>query len=102
MRILKITTALLVTMLLAFPVQAQSDSVDKAYEAGKAAEISTIKLQLATQPGTTAVQELNEAEYILRRLKKTKSVEDRRNIAAELELAISRLKITANGGASVR
>ena len=97
MRITKMVPALLVTMLLAFPVLAQTGSINKDYEAGKTAEIASIKLQLATQPGAAAVQELNEAEYILRRLKETKAVEDRRNIAAELELAISRLKIAANG-----
>jgi hypothetical protein len=102
MRVFKNTTALLATTLLAFVAQAQTSPIDKNYETNKTAELSTIKLQLATQPGSTAVQELNEAEYILRRLKETKGAEDRRRIAAELELTVSRLKIAANGGASSR
>jgi len=102
MHVSRITTALLAMTLLAFAVQAQTYPIDKSYEANMTSELTTIKLQLATQSGSTAVQELNEAESILRRLKETKVGEDRRQIAAELELALSRLKIAANGGVSNR
>ncbi len=82
--------------------QAQPAAVDSNYEAEKAAEISTAKLQLATQPGSTAVQELNEAEDTLRRLKAAKPADQRRRIAAELEMAIIRLKIAAGAGVTQR
>ncbi|WP_096700806.1 hypothetical protein [Magnetospirillum sp. 15-1] len=88
----------LAILLLATPALAQPMAIDRNYEAEKAAEISTAKLQLATQPGSTAVQELNEAESTLRRLKDTKAADQRRKIAAELEMAITRLKIAAGAG----
>lgn len=74
--------------------------IDKAYEDGKAAEISSVKLRLATRPAVAAIQELNEAEDSLRRLKEAKSTDQRRKIAAELEMAITRLKIAANGAST--
>jgi len=88
----------LAILLLATPALAQPTAIDKNYEAEKASEISTAKLQLATQPGSTAVQELNEAGNTLRRLKETKAVDQRRKLAAELEMAITRLKIAAGAG----
>jgi hypothetical protein len=78
--------------------QAQSGSIDQRYEAEKAAEIANAKLQLATQPGSAAVQELTEAENTLRRLKAAKLADQRRKIAAELEMAITRLKIATGAG----
>ena len=88
----------LAILLLATPALAQPVAIDKNYEAEKASEISTAKLQLATQPGSTAIQELNEAENTLRRLKDTKAIDQRRKLAAELEMAITRLKIAAGAG----
>jgi len=87
----------LAALLLAAPslALAQPVTIDRNYEAEKTAEISNAKLQLATQPGSTAIQELNEAENTLRRLKETKPADQRRKIAAELEMAITRLKIAA-------
>lgn len=102
MQRIKLPAMLLAAMLAAAPALAQSTAIDRAYEAEKAAEISTAKLQLATQPGSTAVQELNEAENTLRRLKATKPADQRRKLAAELEMAITRLKIAAGSGASQR
>ncbi|WP_068493954.1 hypothetical protein [Paramagnetospirillum marisnigri] len=92
----------LAMLLVAVPALAQPMAVDKNYEAEKAAEISNAKLQLATQPGSAAVQELNEAEETLRRLKAAKLAEQRRKIAAELEMAITRLKIAASGSGAAR
>lgn len=100
MQRIKLPAMLLAAMLAAAPALAQPAAIDRAYEAQKTAEISTAKLQLATQPGSTAVQELNEAEDTLRRLKATKLADQRRKIAAELEMAIARLKIAAGAGAS--
>ena len=48
------------------------------------------------------MQELNEAEDTLRRLKATKPADQRRKIAAELEMAITRLKIAAGAGSMQR
>jgi hypothetical protein len=93
------STSLILTLaallLAAGTALAQHSAIDQNYEAEKAAEISTAKLQLATQPGSTAISELNEAESTLRRLKDTKVPDQRRKIAAELEMAITRLKIAA-------
>jgi hypothetical protein len=99
---MKLKSLALAILLLAAPALAQPAVVDRNYEAEKAAEISTAKLQLATQPGSTAVQELNEAENTLRRLKEAKTTDQRRKIAAELEMAITRLKIAAGAGATQR
>ncbi len=99
---MKLKSLVLAILLLAAPALAQPTVVDRNYEAEKAAEISTAKLQLATQPGSTAVQELNEAENTLRRLKETKASDQRRKIAAELEMAITRLKIAAGAGVTQR
>ena len=79
------------------PALAQSGPIDKAYEDGKAAEISSARLRLATRPAAAGVQELNEAEGTLRRLKAAKDAETRRKIAAELDMAVTRLNIVANG-----
>jgi hypothetical protein len=95
---MKMKSLVLAVLLLATPALAQPTAIDRNYEAEKAAEISTAKLQLATQPGSMAVQELNEAENTLRRLKETKPADQRRKLAAELELAITRLKIAASAG----
>ena len=95
---MKLTSLVLAALLLAAPALAQPVSIDRNYEAEKAAEISNAKLQLATQPGSTAVQELNEAESTLRRLKEAKATDQRRKLAAELDMAITRLKIAAGAG----
>lgn len=95
---LSLTPLLAILMLLSVGTAfAQPASIDRDYEAQKASEISTARLQLATQPGSAAIQELHEAEDTLRRLKGTKAPDQRRKIAAELELAIAHLKIAANG-----
>lgn len=97
---MKLKSLVLAVLLLAAPALAQPAAIDKTYEASKAAEISSVKLQLATQPGSAAVQELGEAEQTLRRLQETKAPALRAKIATELEMAITRLKITANSGAA--
>ena len=99
---MKLKSLVLAALLLAAPALAQPGPIDRNYEAEKAAEISNAKLQLATQPGSTAIQELNEAEETLRRLKETKPADQRRKIAAELEMSITRLKIAAGAGTSSR
>lgn len=95
-------TALLVIALCLAATQVQAQamtrSIDKSYEAQKEAEIATARLQLATQPGSTAMGELAEAETALRRLQSTKAADQRAKIATELDAAIVRLKIAANSG----
>ncbi|RAU20117.1 hypothetical protein CU669_20095 [Paramagnetospirillum kuznetsovii] len=75
---------------------AQQVAIGKSYEDGKAAEISAARLRLATRPAVTGMQELNEAEGLLRQLKTTAEASSRRKIAAELDLAVTRLDIVAN------
>ena len=93
---------ILVILSLATPAVGQPAAIDRNYEAEKVAEISNAKLQLATQPGWTAVQEMTEAGEALRHLKEAKTTEQRRKIAAELEMAIMRLKIAAGTGSTNR
>lgn len=81
---------------------AESGPIDKGYEDSKAAEISSARLRLATRPPATGVQELNEAEATLRRLKETKAADARRKVASELELAVTRLNLVANGSTNER
>lgn len=76
---------------------AQPVSIDKNYEDAKAIEISGARVRLATRPASTGVQELNEAETLLRQLKSARNAETRRKLAAELELAVTRLNLVANG-----
>ncbi len=75
---------------------AQPVSIDKGYEDAKSAEISAARLRLATRPAATGVQVLNEAESLLRQLKATPKADTRRKIAAELDLAVTRLNILTN------
>jgi len=91
----RFTICLAVLLLASGPVLAQPATIDKSYEAQKESEIATARLQLATQPGSTAIQEISEAETALRRLKSTTAPDLRRKIAAELEMSITRLKIAA-------
>jgi hypothetical protein len=63
----------LATVLFVFfassPVMAQAPAVfDKTYESAKSTELKSVRLQLSTKPGTTAIVELNEAESALARL----------------------------------
>jgi hypothetical protein len=98
----RIVLVLLAGLVLTASALAQTVAIDSSYEAQKEAEIATARLQLAIQPGSAAVQELGEAESALRRLKETKAADLRRKIAAELEMAITRLKIAASAGNSAR
>ncbi|CAA7620946.1 conserved exported hypothetical protein [Magnetospirillum sp. LM-5] len=96
MKLNRTVLALLAGVALALPALAQSVTIDKSYEAQKESEIATARLQLATQPGSAAVQELGEADALMRRLKATKPTDQRAKVATELEAAITRLKIAAN------
>lgn len=78
---------------------ADSSSIDRKYEAAKAAELEAVKLQLASGSGTAAIVELTEAESTLRRLRDAKAPDQRRMIAAELEAALIRLRLEANSAA---
>jgi len=80
----------------------QIGPVVKAYEDGKAAEISSAQLRLATRPAAAGIQGLNEAEDTLRCLKAAKDAETRRKIAAEFDLAVTRFINVANGRADER
>ncbi|MBI3446414.1 MAG: hypothetical protein HY055_13920 [Magnetospirillum sp.] len=92
----RLITLLAALLLWTGAALAQSGPIDKAYEDGKAAEISAARLRLATRPAATGVQELNEAEGLLRHLKAAVDIKARRKIATELELAVTRLNILAN------
>jgi hypothetical protein len=75
---------------------AQPAPIGTEYENNKAAEISAARLRLATRPAASGVQELNEAESLLRRLRSTKGAEARRALARQLDLAVTRLNIVAS------
>ena len=102
MQRVKLMAVLLAAMAGISPALAQSNAVDRNYEAEKAAKISSVKLQLATQRGSVAVQELNETKDTFRRFKAAKTVDARQKLAAELEMAISRLKIATSAGSTQR
>ena len=76
---------------------AQTAPIDKAYESSKAAELESVKLQLATRQDSRGIGELTEAESALRRLRETKSADQRAKIAAELDSALARLHLVADG-----
>ncbi len=75
---------------------AQPAPIDKAYESSKSAELESVKLQLATSSSLTALAELNEAESALRHLKGAKAPDQRRKFAADLESALTRLRLEAD------
>jgi hypothetical protein len=68
----RIVLAMLASFVLIPPALAQLVTIDKSYEAQKESEIATARLQLATQPGSAAAQELGEADALMRRLKAAK------------------------------
>ena len=85
-------------MALAPAVMAQGNGpIDKAYESSKAAELESVKLQLATRQDSRGIGEVTEAESALRRLRETKSADQRTKIAAELDSALTRLHLVADG-----
>ncbi len=75
----------------------QPAPIDKAYEASKAAELESVKLQLVTRQDSRGIGELTEAESALRRLRDTKAPDQRVKIAAELDSALARLHLVADG-----
>lgn len=84
-------------LLLAPAALAQGGApVDKTYEASKSAELESVKLQLATSSSPTALAELTEAETALRHLKEAKAPDQRRKIATQLEMALTRLRLEAD------
>lgn len=96
-KILK-TLAAVLSLSLASPALAQGTGpIDRDYEAAKAAELASVKLQLATRPGATAAAELTEAEDALRRLREARSADERRKLASQLDMALARLHIVADG-----
>jgi hypothetical protein len=97
MRIAFRLAALAAFLILSPVVMAQGNGpIDKAYESSKSAELESVKLQLATSSNLTALAELTEAESALRRLKESKAPDQRRKIAAELESALTRLRLEAD------
>ena len=93
---MKLKFLALVIVLMAAPALAQSVTYDQAYESSKAAELESVKLQLATSSRPTALAELTEADSALRRLKEAKAPDLRRKIATELESALTRLRLEAD------
>lgn len=94
---IRILASLSFLALGVLPAHAQSSGpIDRDYEAAKGIEITSIKLQLATLPGATAVQELTEAEDLLRRLRATQGAAERRKLASQLDLAVARLHMVAD------
>ena len=71
--------------------------IDKAYESSKVAELESVKLQLATRQDSRGIGELTEAESALRRLREAKAADQRVKIAAELDSALARLHLVADG-----
>ena len=97
MRKLLNLAAMAAFLALAPAAMAQGNApIDKAYESSKAAELESVKLQLATSSSPTALAELNEADSALRRLKEAKAPDLRRKIATELESALTRLRLEAD------
>ena len=98
MRIAFRLAALAAFLALAPAAMAQGNGpIDKAYESSKSAELESVKLQLATSSSPTALAELTEAESALRRLKEAKAPDQRRKIATELDSALTRLRLEADG-----
>ncbi|WP_146747809.1 hypothetical protein [Paramagnetospirillum kuznetsovii] len=91
--------AALVVALSSAAMAQGSPVIDKGYEAAKASELEAVKLQLSTRQGPTAIAELTEADSALRRLREAKGTEARRSIASELESALLRLRLEADGSA---
>ena len=81
---------------------AQPAPIDKAYESSKSAELESVKLQLATSSSSTGLAELNEAESALRRLREAKAPDQRRKFATDLESALTRLRLEADGASMKR
>lgn len=96
------TLAALLSLSLALPLASLAlaqgtGPIDRDYEAAKAMELASVKVQLATQPGATATAELTEAETLLRRLREARSADERRKLASQLDMALARLHIVADG-----
>ena len=89
-----LTVALLASASVAL---AQTGPIDKAYEFSKVAELESVKLQLATRQDSRGIGELTEAESALRRLREAKAADQRVKIAAELDSALARLHLVADG-----
>ncbi|MEO5374888.1 MAG: hypothetical protein H7840_11500 [Alphaproteobacteria bacterium] len=102
MRTRTILIAALTLIMLACPAAAQGKGKGggvegRDYEAAKAAEIAAVRLQLASRSGVGALQELADAETLLRRLKETRAPDLRRKLVAELDMALTRLHVAADG-----
>ena len=98
MRISPISAAVAAFLALSSIALAQGTAaIDKSYESAKAAELETVKLQLSTGSGSTAIVELTEADSALRRLREAKGKDQRAKIATELESALVRLHLEADG-----
>ena len=98
MHILVRLVALAAFLALAPAVMAQGNGpVDKAYESSKAAELESVKLQLATRQDSRGFAEVTEVESALRRLREAKAADQRAKIAAELDSALARLHLVADG-----
>jgi len=103
MRIAIRLAALAAFLALAPAAMAQgSGPIDKAYESSKAAELESVKLQLATRQDSRGIGEVTEAESALRRLRETKAADQRAKIAAELDSALARLHLVADGAGTGR
>jgi len=90
--------ALVALLALAPAAMAQGNApIDKDYESSKAAELESVKLQLATRQDSRGIGEMTEAESALRRLRETKATDQRAKIAAELDSALARLHLVADG-----
>jgi hypothetical protein len=96
MRLNQALFAVMAAAILAGPAEAQAPYVDQSYETRRETEIAAARLRLATRPAAAGVQELNEAENLLRRLRQTRETEARRKIAVQLDLAVTRLNLVAN------
>lgn len=97
MKIMQTLVAMVVVVMLSPSALAQTGPIDKAYESSKSAELEAVKLQLVTRQDSRGIGELTEAESALRRLREAKAADQRVKIAAELDSALARLHLVADG-----
>ena len=93
MRTFLLATALAGLVAMATPAVAQ---IDQSEESAKSGELETLKQRLAPHDDAQDIAELVVAETALRRLHDAKTIGERRQIAAELDLALVQLRLIAD------
>jgi len=93
MRTFLLAAALAGLIAMAPPAVAQ---VDQSDESARSSELETLKQRLAPRDDALSIAELVAAETALRRLHDAKTIGERRQIAAELDLALVQLHLVAD------